>query len=133
MVAFKARIAEFTGSPSEHSIIPFDVVDLNIGDAYDPVTGAFTAPVSGIYDISYEGLASSSCGTNNICLILRVNGVTLSASCSEYAASGGTGVTMQLSAGDMVTVALNYSSACEITNDGVNYNKFSGHLVYEII
>ena len=133
VVAFLARIGGFTGSPSEYTTIPFDVVDLNIGDAYDPVTGAFTAPVSGIYDISYEGLASSSCGTGNISLLLNVNGATSSMSCSEYLASGGTSVTIRLSAGDMVTVVMSFGSSCEITYPDSIANKFSGHLVYEII
>ena len=64
-VAFFARLATpFTGSDGQ--TIPFDVVDLNVGDAYDPLSGAFTAPVDGIYSISYEILADEACGSTSL-------------------------------------------------------------------
>ena len=133
LVAFLARIDGFTGSVSEHTTIPFDVVDLNIGNAYDPVNGDFTAPVNGIYELSYEVLADDTCGTENICVLLAINGVLLSESCSEYISSGGTAVTVQLTAGDTVTVDVASGHPCVVLRQGVLSNKFSGHLVYMII
>ena len=61
VVAFQARSQCFSGAVCAQ--IPFELVDVNIGDAYDP--GLFTAPVSGIYQISYEVLANSSCGSSH--------------------------------------------------------------------
>ena len=132
-MAFLARIDGFTGSLSEDSTIPFDVVDLNVGNAYDPVNGVFTAPVSGIYELSYEALADDTCGSGAACVRLTINGVLLSYSCSEYLSSGGTAVTVQLTAGDTVTVDVNSGSPCVVLHNGAYNNKFSGHLVYMII
>ena len=133
VVAFLAKIAAFTGSPTQDTTIPFDVVDLNIGNGYDPATGVFTPPVSGIYDMSYEAQADGSCGTDNIVVQLEVNSVIISRSYSEAYASGGSSVSVQLSAGDTVTVAVVSGSPCEALYNYVSANKFSGHLVYQII
>ena len=133
VVAFFAKIAGFTESSSQDTTIPFDVVDLNIGNGYDPDTGAFTPPASGIYELSYEVLADGSCGTGNLCVELKVNSVTVSISCSEVFASGGTSVTVELSTGDTVTVAVDSAGQCEVLYPSSVYNKFSGHLVYQII
>ena len=133
VVAFLAKIAGFAGSPSEHTTIPFDVVDLNIGNSYDPATGVFTPPVSGVYDVSYEVLAAGACGTENICVQLEVNGAIIHMSCSEVYSSGGASVVVQLSAGDAVTVAVNHDTQCQVLHSSSSYNKFSCHLIYKII
>ena len=132
-MAFLAKISTFTGSSSSDTIIPFDVVDLNIGNGYDPVTGIFTPSVSGIYVISYEGMADSSCGTGNIGLTLQINGASVSKSNSEFAGSGGISLTVQLSAGDIVTIVVDNSDACVVLFSSSTFNKFSGHLLYQII
>ena len=133
VVAFLAKIAAFTGSPSQDTTIPFDVVDLNIGNSYNPDTGAFTTPVSGIYDLSYEAMAEATCGTGHICVELKVNSVGISQSCSVHPNSAGSSVSVQLSSGDTVTVAVDYGASCEVLNDHALFNKFSSHLIYQII
>ena len=134
MVAFFAQIGGFTGSPSVHVMIPFDIVVLNIGNAYNENTGEFTAPVAGVYSISYEVQADGSCGTDVMWIRLYLNGGTVASSASEYGGSGGTAVTLQLAAGDVVWVAISSVSSCVYTHDGnTNANKFSGHLLYQII
>ena len=130
MVAFHAGISDFTGSDTEHSIIPFDVVHTNIGGAYDPSTGEFTPTSSGLYLISYDVLAHGSCGTNYMCVYLYVNGAVLSSSCSEVYASGGAAVVLQLTANDSVWMAVNSGYLCLRLNAGSVYNKFSGYLIY---
>ena len=130
MVAFHAGIAGFTGSDTENSIIPFDVVHLNIGGAYDPSTGEFTPTISGLYLISYDVLADGSCGVNDVCALLYVNGVSLSSSCSEVFASGGAAVVLQLTANDSVWMAVNSGHPCLTLDVYSFYNKFSGYLIY---
>ena len=133
MVAFYARIDGFTGSPSEDTAVPFDIVDLNVGSAYDPTNGEFTAPVDGLYSFSLEFMAAASCGTAYTCVNLYVDSVVVSQSCSESPTSAGTAVTVQLTAGQGVKLATRYSAPCEsLDNDGIQ-NKFSGHLLYQII
>ena len=51
VVAFNARIAGLTGSSSQNTPIPFNVVDLNVDNAYNSGNGEFVAPVE---SISYE-------------------------------------------------------------------------------
>ena len=72
VVAFQARSQGFTGIEDER--ISFELVGVNIGDAYDP-SGLFTAPAAGIYQFSYGVLADDSCGSDHTCVDLNVNGV----------------------------------------------------------
>ena len=103
MVAFQAWSQGFTGTQDVQ--IPFELVDVNIGDAYDP-SGLFTAPVAGIYQFSYEVLADETCGSDHTCAYLNVNVVKTMASCSEHVASGGSSVILQLVAGDTVSLTI---------------------------
>ena len=131
MVAFLARINGFTGSAGSSTVIPFDIVDLNIGNGYNPATGEFSPPVSGIYEISYE--ATGSCEEGHICVQLHVNTVGISESCDQTYESCGTSVTLQLSAGDTVTLSTDGGASCRVLSGLTAHNKFSGHLVYQII
>ena len=131
VVAFQARSQGFTGTLGAQ--IPFELVDVNIGDAYDP-SSDFTAPVAGIYQISYEVLTDDTCGSNLACVYLTVNGVYMMKSCSDYAASGGSSMILQLMVGD--TVSLNLGGPCYSLHDSsetYSYNQFSGHLLYEVL
>ena len=128
-----ARIDGFTGSAGSPTVIPFDIVDLNIGNGYNPATGEFSPPVSGIYEISYEATADGSCGAGHICVRLDVNTYGISESCDQSYESCGTSVTLQLSAGDTVTLSIDDGESCRVLGGGTTTNKFSGHLVYQII
>ena len=132
VVAFYARIVGFVASPGEHTTIPFDLVDLNIGGAYDPTTGFFTAPVDGLYSFSYEAMAHFTC-SSYACVGLRINGVGVSDSCTDYANSAGTAVTARLTAGQVALILLYFDAPCASLNTGTSQNKFSGHLLYEIV
>ncbi|CAC5386617.1 unnamed protein product [Mytilus coruscus] len=50
-VAFTASLSEFYVVDS-NEIIKFDKVWMNIGDGYDPESGVFTAPETGLYMVS---------------------------------------------------------------------------------
>ena len=133
VVAFFARLTtSFTGSDGQ--AIPFDTVELNVGDAYDPINGEFTAPVDGIYSISYEILADDACGTTGIEVGLKINGVLKATSHSEEYSSGGSSLAVQLTAGDVLWVAIGDGGFCNTPNNNANYlNFFSGYLIYNII
>ena len=108
-------------------------MDVNIGDAYDP-SGLFTAPVAGIYQISYEVMADGSCGTDHTCVYVTVNGVYTMKSCSVDVASGGSSMILQLVVGD--TVSLNIAGPCHSLYNypgTLAYNQFSGNLLYEVL
>ena len=108
-------------------------MDLNIGDSYDPLTGEFSPPVSGIYHISHQAMADGSCGDGEIAVKLQVNGVDKSEAHSELYSSAASSVSLQLAAGDTVTVVTDYTQACQSLQNNNLINKFSAHLVYQII
>ena len=51
-VAFYVGLTENLGPVSEHSDIVFDRVITNVGGAYEPRTGRFTAPLSAVYQFN---------------------------------------------------------------------------------
>ena len=126
---FQARSQGFVGSGGR---IPFELVDVNIGDAYDP-SGLFTAPVAGIYQISYEFLAAASCAENHACASLFVNGTDFMESCSMYAASAGSSIMLDLSAGEQVWLVT--TGVCFYFQDDSGpgaFNQFGGQLLHEL-
>nr|KAG5689367.1 hypothetical protein BaRGS_019741 [Batillaria attramentaria] len=56
MVAFTVRFKNDDGANGIHlgqrSTLKFDYVIINLGNGYNPLTGAFTAPVAGLYVFS---------------------------------------------------------------------------------
>jgi hypothetical protein len=134
VVAFFAKIAGFVGSSTEDTIIPFNVVVLNIGNAYNSNTGRFDAPVAGIYTFSYVSQADGDCETDNVAMKLYVNGSLASIAASKLASSAGASVTTRLDEGNSVFVATYAEAGCQTLRDDMSsYNTFSGHLVYQII
>jgi len=51
-VAFFVGLTTNIGPISQHADIVFDRVVTNVGNAYDPDTGRFTAPVNGTYQFN---------------------------------------------------------------------------------
>jgi hypothetical protein len=49
IIAFRTELSKDLGTVSSNHVVIFDEVDLNLGNAYDPRHGIFTAPVNGTY------------------------------------------------------------------------------------
>ncbi|XP_063399741.1 complement C1q tumor necrosis factor-related protein 1-like [Mytilus trossulus] len=49
VVAFSAYMSKNEDNPSSHHTLVFDTAQTNIGNAYNKFTGAFSAPVAGVY------------------------------------------------------------------------------------
>jgi len=59
----------------EERRIPFEVVRLNIGNAFDPTNNVFIAPVSGTYFFSFSAI---NIGRDDLYAYLRVDGIQVS-------------------------------------------------------
>ena len=127
-MAFYVRRTSDWGPVPTKQPIPYDVVSMNIGAAWDIDTYMFTAPVGGIYhfDYAHEGGA----------VFLIINGgayqeVWIDSSSTN---TGSSGATIQLQAGDQVWIELDDSNVSTINCQSAgNECNFSGFVVYETI
>uniref|UniRef100_A0A3Q2X674 Cerebellin 10 n=1 Tax=Haplochromis burtoni TaxID=8153 RepID=A0A3Q2X674_HAPBU len=100
----------------------------NIGNAYNPSTGIFTAPVRGVYHFDWKvyGKENIQAGA-----LLYRNGEKISTA-YELPTSGGVSASnaasLLLQAGDQVSVRL--SAYSRIYENPDNHNTFSGHLLF---
>ena len=132
---FYARIGQFVGSGGQDTSIPFDIDVASVGNGYNPISGHYTAPVDGLYSISFEVMAWDGCAGagNYLCGLLYVGNVVKSESCSIFPNSAGTSLTLHLLQGEAARLAIKATAPCLTTNGNDNDNKFSGHLVYQVI
>ncbi|XP_071225573.1 cerebellin-2-like [Salvelinus alpinus] len=120
------------GPFDEDTTVVYKKVTTNIGEAYNPETGVFTAPVGGAYYFTFTCNVGNS-GVANAALLK--NGVNMAA-VYEYANpksgiyhSGANGVTLVLVEGDKVNVVL-WSGSSIFDNSRISM--FSGYLLFPI-
>lgn len=101
VVGFMARGVTNTTSTG---VKQFNVVDYNYSNSYNPATGVFTAPVTGLYSIGIYGTAANS---NSLILFIAVNSFSVAAAAAGPPGTGVDGAstsgTFILNAGDTVT------------------------------
>ncbi|KAL7838865.1 hypothetical protein AOLI_G00272690 [Acnodon oligacanthus] len=127
----KNKSAGQRGPFSVDTTLIYKQVLTNVGGAYNPYTGIFTAPVRGVYYIRFtSGIYGNK--SNNIGLNLRKNDQHLM-HLGELGADGETkhvssGVTLELAAGDVVYTQLpaNYV----VWDDSGLRTSFSGFLIF---
>nr|KAG5711143.1 hypothetical protein BaRGS_004787 [Batillaria attramentaria] len=97
-----ASVSETSLPASDHAIVRFSHVITNIGNAYDPHTGVFTAP----HDGDYVFHVSVDVHTDYHGLYLQRNGHTVAVGNNDGGANThiDTGAPMRLKVGDTVTV-----------------------------
>jgi len=61
---------------NENGIIRFDLVKLNMGNAYNKSDGIFKAPKSGVYQFAFNALKNPLI-QDSLVVFLRVNGVNI--------------------------------------------------------
>ncbi|KAI4871917.1 hypothetical protein NFI96_032279 [Prochilodus magdalenae] len=131
-VAFSAGLPPGQQGPfSVETNLIYTKVLTNIGSAYNPYTGAFTAPIKGVYYVRYTAAAYSS-NSNNMGVNLYQNDQHLM-HLGEYDSDGrarhvSAGLALQLEAGDVIYIRLlaNYA----LYDDSLLRNTFSGFLLF---
>ncbi|ROL46311.1 Complement C1q-like protein 4 [Anabarilius grahami] len=133
-VAFTASMSatESTsrGPFSTETKLIFDKVLTNVGNAYNPVTGVFTAPVKGVYYFRYSGSAFAS---HDMGLSI-FKGTARFVSSYEYNSGErndqmSNGAVMELDVGEEVHVRL-WVGCWIFVDRRYNYSTFTGYLLY---
>ncbi|XP_036414279.1 complement C1q-like protein 4 [Colossoma macropomum] len=133
-VAFSAYLHRPLGASvgpfNSNTKLVFDNIITNIGNAYNSITGAFTAPVRGVYqfDLHIQGKGSSSMST---AVEMLKNGrfiVLAFGHQPEYRVSTSNGVSLLLEVGDIITLSL--PAQRNIYGDSYRLTTFSGHLLF---
>ena len=130
-MAFTALLSKDT-TVKKLSIVKYDLVLTNWGNAYQPSTGEFTAPYNGLYSISCSMMAYPD---NAVHVAIKRNGEKLSIVYSHSTTWPHASQTLQLNLteGDQITIQNYKQKAAKLhDNFGGSYNIFSGFLITEI-
>ena len=102
-MAFHAELGRNKGNLTIGQTIKFEYVKQNYGNAYDPQTGIFTCPKSGLYFFAVTIMAYPGRRTDTM---LAVNGAsvafTFSAGTPDFQSTGSKSVIVPLHPGDRV-------------------------------
>ncbi|CAI5661095.1 unnamed protein product [Oreochromis niloticus] len=131
-VAFSASLLDQgygdTGPFNIHINLIFKHVFTNIGNAYNPHTGIFTAPVRGVYHFDWSVYAR---GNNKTGAALFRNGEHIFLAYENPTSgdvSGSNAASLRLEVGDQVSVRLWANT--RIFDDQYHHTSFSGHLIF---
>ncbi|XP_048012848.1 uncharacterized protein LOC125246040 [Megalobrama amblycephala] len=103
----------------------------NTGNAYNPITGIFTAPVKGVYVFTFSVYAHGQ--SNAASAYLMKNGqhaIVAFAQQNQGALNSSKGVVLVLEVGDVVYVRLRPNG--KIQDNGNNHNTFSGYILFPL-
>jgi hypothetical protein len=132
-IAFTAKKVASQNLPiSSYSDIPYEIEDFDHGNAYNPATGIFTAPVNGVYSFDAGLYYPNSYGRPAI--LINVNNADVVSAYDQVGAGGQfTGTishTLYLTAGSTVKIRV-YNQATSTNVGGASLTSwFNGHLVY---
>ncbi|XP_042258009.1 complement C1q-like protein 4 [Thunnus maccoyii] len=113
-----------------YSLVYHHVVS-NIGNAYSPITGYFTAPVPGVYYFSFTSYWWGGDGSSGGSLYHNGYQVVSWYNCEQpHNTSGSNSAVLHLQVGDKVNVRL--WEGLKISDNVNNYSSFSGFLLFPI-
>lgn len=122
------------GSFRDDKIITYSHIFMNLGNGYNPQTGIFTAPRSGVYSLALTVYSDAGSPGNTLaaCAALQVNGKNVAEprekNMQDQEDSATIVAAVQLNAGDEVSV--NLPIGCFLCDNKSHYNTFSGFLLY---
>ncbi|XP_062280831.1 complement C1q-like protein 2 [Scomber scombrus] len=133
-VAFSASLlasgSGYVGPFNTHTLLVFRHVVTNIGNAYNPNTGFFIAPVRGAYHFEFY-IGAGGHNSHGSCAWLVKNGehiiIVWEHQTNGYGSSAN-GATLLLEVGDVVFLRLWQNT--RIYDDENHYSTFSGHLLF---
>ncbi|XP_042609945.1 uncharacterized protein LOC122143274 [Cyprinus carpio] len=135
-IAFSAALMESGGGDigpfTTEITLTYRNVFTNIGNAYNPITGIFTAPLKGAYMFSFSIYGHGSSSTSATVSIVK-NGerVVIAHGHQGYGVvNSSKGVVLILEVGDVVYVRL--WSGTRIYDDKNNHMTFSGYLLFPL-
>uniref|UniRef100_A0A9J8AVH5 C1q domain-containing protein n=1 Tax=Cyprinus carpio carpio TaxID=630221 RepID=A0A9J8AVH5_CYPCA len=135
-IAFSAALMESGGGDigpfTTEITLTYRNVFTNIGNAYNPITGIFTAPLKGAYMFNFSIYGHSSPSTPSTVYIVK-NGekvVIAHGHQDQYFVNSSKGVVLILEVGDVVYVRL--WSGTRIYDDKNNHMTFSGYLLFPL-
>ncbi|KAI4905624.1 hypothetical protein NFI96_028659 [Prochilodus magdalenae] len=127
-VVFSASLsggeAGHTGPYSAEITLVYKQVFTNIGNAYNPATGIFTAPVRGVYQFRFS---INGGGSKSVTVVLHKNGhhvVGTHAHQPQGSVSSSNGVSLLLEVGDVVCLKL--PANAWVYDDWFHHSTFSG-------
>ncbi|XP_076849876.1 complement C1q tumor necrosis factor-related protein 3-like [Brachyhypopomus gauderio] len=132
-VAFSASLfgqgGQTLGGYTSEVILKFLNVFINIGSAYDPSTGVFTAPVRGVYYFGFSAFANNA---HSMGVCLRKNGQNIVATydynSNHKDVNGANRAVLLLEKGDQVHIGL--WSGLSIFDSYNSVSTFSGFLLF---
>uniref|UniRef100_A0A9J8A0G2 C1q domain-containing protein n=1 Tax=Cyprinus carpio carpio TaxID=630221 RepID=A0A9J8A0G2_CYPCA len=135
-IAFSAALMEsgsgHIGPFTTEITLTYRNVFTNIGNAYNQITGIFTAPLKGAYMFNFSIYGHGSSSTSATVSIVK-NGervVIAHGHQDQYAVNSSKGVVLILEVGDVVYVRL--WSGTRIYDDQNKHNTFSGYLLFPL-
>ncbi|KAL6489714.1 hypothetical protein MHYP_G00000590 [Metynnis hypsauchen] len=141
-VAFSTTLSNLQASfkflgPFQNAVtLVYENVFTNIGYAYDPRTGIFTAPLSGVYYFSFTLFhpvgpgPQSPTGASLVKNGALVVAATDNAPGADSEDTSGNSASIQLEKGDQVYVQL--WEKTRVYTDGNKRNTFNGHLLFPV-
>ncbi|XP_061610408.1 complement C1q-like protein 2 [Phyllopteryx taeniolatus] len=126
-VALKSNdeVADDHGPFNTETTLVFKRVVTNVGKGYDDNTGIFTAPVKGLYFVTFTGAAGSEGGMNAAVIKDGVNMFAIADNKNKFS-SATNSMALQLNAGDKLWVTL---WANQRIFDQSRLTTFSGFLI----
>ena len=111
----------------QHSTLQFDAVVTNIGQGYDPATGLFTAPVSGVYSFFLSAMSPNSHEDLMLAIVKEGNvlDLTYGEGSTDVNDQGSSLVTTHLATGQQVWVRQNGGDSVR----GSYWTVFTGYLL----